>query len=66
MKPTDKRFWMWIVIIALMPVMMGVFTGCALVDAFAELFNYRNIELFYYGKSPTWWEDYSLIANCKV
>lgn len=46
MKPTDKRFWMWMVIIALMPVMMGVFTGCALVDAFAELFNYRNIELF--------------------
>ena len=25
---------------------MGVFTGCALVDAFAESFNYRNIELF--------------------
>ena len=46
MKLTDKRFWIWIVIIALMPIMMGVFTGFVLVDSFAELFNYPNIELF--------------------
>ena len=47
MKLTDKRFWMWIVIIAIMPVMMGVFTGCFLVDTFSELFYYQNIELFF-------------------
>lgn len=46
MKLTDKRFWIWIAIIALMPIMMGVFTGCVLVDTFAELFYYRNFELF--------------------
>lgn len=46
MKLTDKRFWIWIVIITIMPVMMGVFTGCFLVDTFSELFYYPNIELF--------------------
>lgn len=46
MKLTDKRFWIWIAIIALMPVMMGVFTGCVLVETFAELFYFPNIELF--------------------
>ncbi len=46
MKLTDKRFWIWIVIIALMPIMMGIFTGYVLVNTFAELFNYPNIELF--------------------
>lgn len=51
MKLTDKRFWMWIVIIAIMPVMMGVFTGCSLVDTFSELFYYPNIELFLLGDS---------------
>lgn len=46
MKLIDKRFWIWIAMIALMPVMMGVFTGCVLVETFAELFYYPNIELF--------------------
>ena len=46
MKLTDKRFWIWIVIITIMPIMMGVFTGCVLVETFAELFYYPNIELF--------------------
>ena len=46
MKLTDKRFWIWIVIITIMPIMMGVFTGCFLVDTFSELFYYPNIELF--------------------
>lgn len=46
MKLTDKRFWIWIVIIALMPIMMGIFTGFVLVNTFAELFDYPNIELF--------------------
>ena len=46
MKLTDKRFWIWIAIITIMPVMMGVFTGCFLVDTFSELFYYPNIELF--------------------
>lgn len=46
MKLTDKRFWIWIVIIALMPIMMAVFTGFVLVDTFTELFHYPNIELF--------------------
>ena len=46
MRLTDKRFWIWIAIITIMPVMMGVFTGCFLVDTFSELFYYPNIELF--------------------
>ena len=46
MKLIDKRFWIWIAMIALIPVMMGVFTGCVLVETFAELFYYPNIELF--------------------
>ena len=46
MKLIDKRFWIWIAMIALMPVMMGVFTGCVLVETFAELFYYPNIEPF--------------------
>ena len=46
MKLIDKRFWIWIAMIALMSVMMGVFTGCVLVETFAELFYYPNIELF--------------------
>lgn len=40
MKLTDKRFWIWIIIIALMPIIMGVFTGFVLVDTFAELSYY--------------------------
>lgn len=69
MKLTDKRFWIWIAIIALMPIMMGVFTGCVLVDTFAELFYYRNFELFLLWEIAylaTWWADYSLTANHKV
>jgi len=46
MKLTDKRFWIWIIIIALMPVMMAIFTGFILVDTFSELYHYQNIELF--------------------
>ena len=46
MKLTDKRFWIWIVIITIMPVMMGVFTGLGLCNTFIELFHYQNIELF--------------------
>lgn len=48
MKLTDKPFWIWIVIIALMPVMMGIFAGFVLegIEAISELFQVINIELF--------------------
>ena len=46
MKLTDKRFWIWIVLITIMSVMMGVFTGLVLCNTFIELFHYQNIELF--------------------
>ena len=51
MKLTDKRFWNWIVMIAIIPVMMGIFTGCFLVDI-----SYRKVliidtpvVIMYYG-----------------
>lgn len=31
MKLTDKRFWIWLAIIALMPVMMDIFGGVVLI-----------------------------------
>lgn len=46
MKLTDKRFLIWIIMIAIMPFMMGVFTGLVLCNTFSELFHYQNIELF--------------------
>lgn len=48
MKLTDKRFWIWCVIAALMPVMMSVFAALILigVESASELFYYRNLEIF--------------------
>lgn len=48
MKLTDKRFWIWCVIAALIPVMMSVFTALILigVDSASELFYYKNLEIF--------------------
>lgn len=47
-KLTEKRFWAWIVIISLMPVMMGLFAGFILyrIDSLAELFQGERIEIF--------------------
>lgn len=48
MKLTDKRFWIWIAIIVLVPVMMGIFAGFVLevTGTISELFQEINIELF--------------------
>lgn len=48
MKLTDKRFWLWIAIIVLVPVMMGIFAGFVLevTGTISELFQVINIELF--------------------
>lgn len=44
---TDKRFWIYAVIIALMPVMMTVFTGLVLFEGkFSGLFHSDNTEIF--------------------
>ena len=48
MNLTDKRFWIWCVIAALMPVMMSVFAALILigVESASELFYYKNLEIF--------------------
>ncbi|PXZ43453.1 hypothetical protein DMB45_08810 [Sanguibacteroides justesenii] len=48
MRLKDKRFWIWCVIVALMPVMMSVFAALLLigVDPVYELFYYKNLEIF--------------------
>lgn len=48
MKLTDKRFWIWCFIIALMPIMMSLFAVIVLlgISGISELFFYKNIELF--------------------
>lgn len=48
MKLTDKRFGIWCVIAALMPVMMSVFAALILigVESASELFYYKNSEIF--------------------
>ncbi len=48
MKLTDKRFWIWIAIIGLVPVMMGIFAGFVLeaTGTISELFQVINLELF--------------------
>lgn len=48
MKLTDKQFWVWIVIIAFIPVMMIIFTNLVFIgiEYASELFQVINIELF--------------------
>ena len=58
-KLTDKRFWVWIVIISLMPVMMSLFAGFILyrMDSLAELFQGKSTEIFMV------WEVYYLAGS---
>lgn len=46
MKLTDKRFWIWLTIIAFMPVVMSAFAALFLVNSVSELLYFRNVELF--------------------
>lgn len=48
MRLSDKRFWVWVAIIALVPVMMGIFAGFILevTGTISDLFQVRNTELF--------------------
>ena len=64
MKLTDKRFWIWIVLITIMSVMMGVFTGLVLCNTFIELFHYQNIELFLLWEVAYLIAGYFSIVNC--
>ena len=48
MKLIAKRFWIWCVIVAFMPVMISVFAALILigVDSVSELFYNKNLEIF--------------------
>lgn len=48
MKLVDGKKWIWLTIIALMPIVMSAFAALVLtnIDSVSELFYYRNVELF--------------------
>lgn len=46
MKLTDKRFLIWLTIIAFMPILMSAFAALVLVNSVSELLYFRNVELF--------------------
>lgn len=48
MKLKDKRFWIWCIIIVLIPIIMSVFAALILMDinTVSELCNPRYLELF--------------------
>ena len=46
MKLSDTRFWIWLKIIAFMPILMSAFAALFLVNSVSELLYLRNVELF--------------------
>jgi len=55
MKLTDKRFRIWITIIASMPVMMSAFALILIdIDSISDLFYHRYLELFIVWETTYW------------
>lgn len=46
MKLEYRRFWIWLTIIAFMPIVMSAFAAQVLTNSVSELFYHRNLELF--------------------